>query len=161
VNINLKNVVFDIPREAAGAILQVLSQLACDDDPAPTSVAITPYLNDVVIDAETVIGDLVADDATLGPHSLSNGSGVCTDVEGPALNPDEWAWIVDQQQWTLGADPGPNTVYGVFLQITGGGFGPILLGAIRFDEPVPMAVDDILKVTGQLVLRPQITPVLP
>jgi len=157
----LKSVVFDIPRSGCEALLRTLQLTMCSDPPANAEILVGPYLNDVVPDAETVYGDLTFDDATMAPVAIADGEGVCSGVEGPALNPDEWALTADQHAFTLGADPGPVTAFGYAMICSIPGHANMLLGAIKFDEAVPMVTGDILKVVGQLVLLPQITPALP
>jgi len=156
-----KNVFFDMPREAVGNILTNMGQLACDTPGAVTLISLGVYTNDVVVDDETVLADLDEGTDALAPIPL-NPLGVCTgNFEGPALNPDEWAFTVDMQVFTNGTPPGPMTVYGAYLKMNVDGLGFLLAGAIRFDEPVPLDDGDILKVSGQLIVLPQITPVLP
>jgi len=157
-----KSVVFDIPREGAMSILRYIPLSSCDATPATPGINFGLYTNDVVIDDETTLADLDVGTDALAPKAVANGAGVCTNLEGPALDPDEAAITFDQQIWTNATPPGPTTVYGCFVSSDVDGVGQKLLGAIRFDEPVNLPEDDdVLKVTALLRLLPQITPVLP
>jgi len=142
-----------IPRQGAGQLLQQISCIACQgEDPLFSPLTIGLYLNDLIPTNDTLFTDLVHDDATLAPISL-NPVGVCTgNMEGPSLNPDEWALIFDQQTWTLGADPGAVTVYGGYVMMDSCITDEGLLGVGRFATPIPLAVDDILKLTAVLKL---------
>lgn len=156
----LRHLDYFIPREGAGSILSIMDKLICGGaTPDVFSMFLGVYLNDLIPTETTTLADLTIDDASLGVIGL-NGGGTCTDnIEGPSLNPDEWAFIFDQQTFTLGADPGPTTVYGAFIgwDSEGGDADPDqLVGIRRFDAPIVLAtVGDILKLTGSLPLLPQ------
>jgi hypothetical protein len=157
--ITLKTVDFDLPREACGNILKALASVACDATPDLLTITIGLYTNDVVPDDTTEYTDLTIAVSTITPIELADGEGSCQDLEGPALNPDEWQWIIDQQIFTI-AGGTPQTAFGAFLAVSTGG-PTTLLGAKRFDVPwVGVEAADTLKLTAALVLLPQITPVV-
>jgi len=155
----VKNVKLDIPREAAGLILELAASVVCDATPSSIGLKMGLYTNDIVVDEETVYTDFDIAANALGPVDL-NPAADCTDsIEGPALNPDEWALTFDQRVFVNDTPPGPTTIYGVLVYQSS---SLQLLGAIRFDEPANLPEDDdTLKVTAQLVLLPQVTAVLP
>jgi hypothetical protein len=155
----MRHVDLEIPRQGAGVLLQQLKLASCDPVlEGPECLRFAPYLNDLIPTCETEFADLTIDDATMGEHVLCD-DGDCTGfVEGPSLNPDEWSIIIDQNTWTLGADPGPVVAYGMALWVVY--TTPQLVGIKRFSSPLALATFDIVKVTATLPLLCNIAPVV-
>jgi len=153
----VESVKYDIPRQAAGLILDLVMDRICSDIPAQMDISLGLFQNDVVIAAATELTDLEAADFSGYAPVVMNDAGDCAGfVQGPDVGGDgEWRLITDQQTFLQTAATISNEIYGAYLWDTVGGR---LLGAVRFeDAPLSMtAIDDAIKVMGELILLPQI-----
>jgi len=156
----VESVDYNIPREAAGLILDLVMSRICSDLVAQMDVSLGLFQNDATIAAGTALADLTPADFTGYAAIVLNDTGDCAGfVQGPATGGDgEWRLIQDQQEFTQTAATISNDIYGAYIWDTVGGR---LLGAVRFDDaPLPMAeADSVIKVTGELILFPQIAGV--
>lgn len=150
---------FLIPREGARKILELVMSRICSDLPAQLDLTLMLFQNNLVPDENTVFGDLVA--ATFSGYTpvVLNDAGDCAGfVQGPALgSDDEWRLFVDQQNFVANAATVPNNIFGAaIVDVT----GTIILGIRRFPD-APVTLDesgDVVKVSGPLILLPQMTP---
>lgn len=165
---------FAIPREGAMVLLQDVRQAWCQGCPAGTGAGTPPasqpdrslslalVTNNPPLSAALVFADLVLSDDTGGvPVELNDQTPVvteyCTDsIEGPDIGVDgEWRLVIDQRIFTSAGDgTTPATVYAVALVDTD---EELLIGYYAIEGgPAAFAEEDIIKVTGDLVLLPQI-----
>jgi len=165
--IYVENVRFWVPREAAYSLLALVKAQLCDGcaDEAAPSIAVTVDLvtNNVAVTEATTFADLTFSEAGGGEGKVLNDEtppGYCVGMlEGPGLGGDgEWRLIMDQQIWTWTSGD-PESIFGVALwaNIDGEdvivGYAQLATGPAAFGE-----VGDIIKLTGELVLLPQVPP---
>jgi len=163
---------FVIPREGAEALLDMVKKAMCQGcaagvgagNPAavaPDEVFLSLITNDPPVSAALEFADLVPSDDTGGTPVAINAEGpvgvqYCGDsVEGPDTGVDgEWRLVIDQRIFTSAGDAStPTTIFGIALSDV----SSRLIGYYRIEGgPAAFAEFDIIKVTGDFVLLPQI-----
>lgn len=158
-SIYLENNQFLLPRESMGLILDLVMSRICSDEPTQIDLTLMLFKNDLIPDELTAFADLDPADYSGYAPVVLNDTGDCTGfVQGPAQgSDDQWRLIIDQQEFPMTGATVPNQVYGAALVDAS---GSRLAAIVRFPD-APLVMDeggDSIKVSGPVILVPQMTP---
>jgi len=151
-----------VPREAAGTILQFVNGWMCagcpisvGGEPPGTVVKMGFYTNEVEITDDLVLADLTPSSMVETLNGEASPDYCLDHIEGPSLTVDgEWALLFDQAIFTYGGSG--ETVFGAMLFAFSGLGANQLIGVSKFEIPVPVVFNDVLKHSATLPLLPQI-----
>jgi len=174
--IYVANVKFMIPTEGTEQLLNAIRNAICEGCPAGIGAgnpaAAPPFLSAVslmlntnapTVDAGLAFADLVVTDDSGGAPVVVNQEAAPTyciaGVEGPEEGGDGfWRIVFDQQIWTSAGDgTTPPVITGLALVNSG---AELLIGYAELpDGPANFETNDIVKLSAELLLKPQLPPV--